>query len=143
GWAGVFHVVFRCTAKETATFQSPPGGTNWVIGFRGHTGAALVQFSGDDATYLMSDVSDLTKVPRSLYWAQLVARMGGNEETAQRLERLVGVAGKNTYPAPLARQFATAEEIQANEAAQWPDWTNEKDTGNEDEDGKKEDAGGH
>ncbi|KAF9212808.1 hypothetical protein BGZ59_006278 [Podila verticillata] len=129
GWAGVFHVVFRCAAKQIATFQSPPGGTNWVIGFQGHTGASTVQFPGDDATYLMPEASDLSKAPRSLYWAQLVARMGGNDTTAKILEGLVGVEGKNTYPAPLARQFATAEEIQVNEAAQWPDWTNETDTG--------------
>ncbi|KAG0014427.1 hypothetical protein BGZ81_000467 [Podila clonocystis] len=121
GWAGVFHVVFRCDTRDTATFQSPPGGTNWVIGFRGHTGEAIIQFPGDDATFLTPDVTDLGKIPRSLYWAQLVARVGGNDTAARRLEELVGVAGKNKYPAPLARQFATAEVVQANEAANWSD----------------------
>ncbi|KAF9327013.1 hypothetical protein BG006_009644 [Podila minutissima] len=126
GWAGVFHVIFRCASNTTATFQSPPGGTNWVIGFRGHIGEADIQFPGDKATILMPDVADLAKIPRSLYWAQLVARAGGNDAAAQRLEGLVGIAGKNKYPAPLARQFATAGVVQANEAGQWPNWTNEK-----------------
>ncbi|KAF9309435.1 hypothetical protein BG003_009769 [Podila horticola] len=137
GWAGVFHVIFRCAAKEKATFQSPPGGTNWVIGFEGHTGESVIQFPGDDATFLTADVTDLSKIPRSLYWSQLVSRLGGNDTVAQRLEGLVGVTGKNMYPAPMARLFAMAEVFQANEASHWPDVTTEKRTGDgEVEEGK-------
>ncbi|KAG0088375.1 hypothetical protein BGZ92_006252 [Podila epicladia] len=126
GWAGAFQVVYRCETKNASTFQSPPGGTNWVIDFRGKMDESDIYFPGDDATILIPDEADLGKLPRSLYWAQLVARMGGNDAAAQQLESLVGIAGKNKYPAPLKRQFAMAGVIQANERAQWPELTNEE-----------------
>lgn len=108
-----------------------------MIGFEGHTGESVIQFPGDDATFLTADVTDLSKIPRSLYWSQLVSRLGGNDTVAQRLEGLVGVTGKNMYPAPMARLFAMAEVFQANEASHWPDVTTEKRTGDgEVEEGK-------
>ncbi|KAG0343442.1 hypothetical protein BG004_005306 [Podila humilis] len=123
GWAGVFHVVYRSAATTSGLFQSPPGGTNWVIEFQGRA-PPTVMFEGEEATFLIPTASDVGKIPRSLYWAQLVARMGGSEAVARRVENLVGVAGRNRYPSPSShrpRQFAMAEEIQADEAARWPD----------------------
>ncbi|KAF9351944.1 hypothetical protein BGX34_000263 [Mortierella sp. NVP85] len=30
GWAGAFHVVYRCSADVPVEFQPPPGATNWL-----------------------------------------------------------------------------------------------------------------
>ncbi|KAF9427588.1 hypothetical protein BGZ94_004617 [Podila epigama] len=143
GWPGVFHVIYRCAAQHIGTFQSPPGGTNWVIGFRSPAVArAGLKFEGDEATVLTPDPSDYGKIPRSLYWSQLVARLGGNEDVARMVESYVGVQGKNKYPAPLTPRMATAEEIQANEASAWPDWAEpetQEDDGIAVEDGSKVD----
>ncbi|KAF9583366.1 hypothetical protein BGW38_009664 [Lunasporangiospora selenospora] len=113
GWSGAFHVVYRCSTDEPSEFQSPPGATNWVIDFQGELGNQGVDFDGDDATILDVDAADQGKVPRSLYWSQLVARLGGDEARANRIEKLVGAAGKNVYPSPKPRAFMTEAQIQA------------------------------
>ncbi|KAG0260735.1 hypothetical protein DFQ27_003352 [Actinomortierella ambigua] len=104
GWAGAFHVMYHCAADNPAFFQSPPGATNWIVAFNGtfsQTRGGV--FQGDDATYLEPDVKDLfpvNKVPRSLYWAQLVERLGGSRDAkiAMRVEELVGAKSRNQYP---------------------------------------------
>ncbi|KAF9396559.1 hypothetical protein CPC16_000067 [Podila verticillata] len=35
GWAGVYHVVYNCTAKNEGIIRNAPGTKNWVIGFNG------------------------------------------------------------------------------------------------------------
>ncbi|KAF9581895.1 hypothetical protein BGW38_000921 [Lunasporangiospora selenospora] len=94
GWCGVNHVIYRCSTDVKSRFQSPPGGSNWVIGFEGALGDQMFEFEGRDATMIDIDSS----MPRSLYWAQLVKRLGGTEAIAVDVEGWVGVAGKNKYP---------------------------------------------
>ncbi|KAG0377908.1 hypothetical protein BGX24_005195 [Mortierella sp. AD032] len=97
GWAGAFHVVYQSSADIPSRFQSPPGGTNWVIGFDGYLGEQPIEFEGDDATFLDPESKDIGQIPRSLYWAQLVRRMGNSSEAAGWAERMVGVKGKSRY----------------------------------------------
>ncbi|KAF9969224.1 hypothetical protein BGZ73_008521 [Actinomortierella ambigua] len=105
GWAGAFHVMYHCDAEDPAYFQSPPGATNWIVAFNGsfwQTSTAMT-FEGADATYLEPSLKDLfpiNRIPRSLYWSQLVQRMGGDhdEKVAMRMEELVGAKGRNQYP---------------------------------------------
>ena len=113
GWSGAFHVVFRCSADTPVEFQSPPGSTNWVIEYGGRIGAQDVEFEGEDATFLDPDPQDKGRIPRSLYWSHLVARMGGSDADARMVEELVGVGGKNVYPARLPSRYVTADEIEA------------------------------
>ncbi|KAK3814111.1 MAG: hypothetical protein J3Q66DRAFT_389475 [Benniella sp.] len=115
GWAGAFHVVYRCSADVPVEFQSPPGATNWVIGYEGELDRKKIEFEGDEATFLEPEVKDLPHVPRSLYWSQLVAKVGGGDNAAAIVEKHVDAAGKNKYPAPLARTFVTTEEILESE----------------------------
>ncbi|KAG0332598.1 hypothetical protein BG000_009884, partial [Podila horticola] len=35
GWAGVYQVMYNCTAKEKSIIRNAPGTENWVIGFKG------------------------------------------------------------------------------------------------------------
>ncbi|KAG0220700.1 hypothetical protein BGX31_010688 [Mortierella sp. GBA43] len=111
GWAGAFHVSYRCSADVPVEFQSPPGATNWVIGFAGKLGRKSIEFEGDDATFLEPEPQDIPHVPRSLYWSQLVARMGDSNSAAESVEKNVGVAGKNTYPPPVPRSYASGKDI--------------------------------
>ncbi|KAK5822646.1 hypothetical protein F5H01DRAFT_318625 [Linnemannia elongata] len=111
GWAGAFHVVYHASADIPARFQSPPGATNWIIGFEGTLGDKRTEFDGDDATFLDPEPYDIGRTPRSLYWSQLVARMGGTEKAAEWIEKAVGVQGKSQYRGPLNRRFLTLDEI--------------------------------
>lgn len=98
-------MVYHCSANVPVEFQSPPGATNWIIGYEGELGPKSIEFEGDEATFLDPEPQDLPFVPRSLYWSQLVARMGGDDNAAAIVEKNVGIAGKNTYPPPLPRAF--------------------------------------
>ncbi|KAG0224868.1 hypothetical protein BGW42_004821 [Actinomortierella wolfii] len=103
GWAGAFQVLYHCNAEDPSYFQSPPGATNWVVAHNGSFWRTTMWFEGDDATYLQPDLKDLfpvNKVPRSLYWAQLVERSGGTQDDALRIENLVGAKGRNNYQSP-------------------------------------------
>lgn len=111
GWTGAFHVVYHASSDIPARFQSPPGATNWIIGFEGTLGNKRTEFEGDDATFLDPEPYDIGRAPRSLYWSQLVARMGGTERAAKWVEKVVGVEGKSRYRRPLTRRFLTLDEI--------------------------------
>jgi hypothetical protein len=111
GWAGAFHVLYHTSADVSAMFQSPPGATNWIVGFEGTLGDKTVEFDGDDATFLDPEPNDIGHIPRSLYWSQLVARMGGTQSAAEYVEKIVGAAGKSQYSEPLKRKFVTMDEI--------------------------------
>ncbi|KAF9928957.1 hypothetical protein FBU30_002013 [Linnemannia zychae] len=111
GWTGAFHVVYHASSNSPSQFQSPPGATNWIVDYQGRLGNHTVEFEGDDATFLDPELKDRGHTPRSLYWAQLVKRMGGNQQAAEAIEKLVGVAGKNKYADPLPRAFLTLDEI--------------------------------
>ncbi|KAF9435506.1 hypothetical protein BGZ76_006165 [Entomortierella beljakovae] len=92
GWAGAFHVVYNCTAhKGNNCLQDPPGVTNWIIGFKGGV-TCQPTFEGPCSKMISHNIH---VEPRSLYWSQLVARMGGN---AQLVESAVGVEAKMQYP---------------------------------------------
>ncbi|KAF9171291.1 hypothetical protein BGX21_010333 [Mortierella sp. AD011] len=91
GWAGAFHVVYNCVANmQNNCFQDPPGTINWIIGFRG----GITKHPAFEApcSNLISHNRHIQ--PRSLYWAQLVARMSGN---AQLVESEVGAESKMKY----------------------------------------------
>ncbi|KAF9150790.1 hypothetical protein BG015_007396 [Linnemannia schmuckeri] len=111
GWAGAFHVVYHSSADIPARFQSPPGATNWIVGFEGTLGDKGVEFDGYDATFLDPEPYDIGHTPRSLYWAQLVARLGGTEKAAEWVEKTVGVKGKSQYKGLLGRKFLSLNEI--------------------------------
>jgi hypothetical protein len=112
GWSGAFQVVYHSSADIPAHFQSPPGATNWVIGFDGDLGDQTTEFEGADATFLDPEPVDIGKIPRSLYWAQLVKRTGGNAKAAERIEEMVGAKGKNRYKERgEKRQFLTLDQI--------------------------------
>ncbi|KAI1314440.1 hypothetical protein EDD11_002184 [Mortierella claussenii] len=116
GWAGAFQVGYKCTADTAGEFQSPPGGTNWIIDFPGKlTKHKTSQFEGESATFLDTDDKNQDKIPRSLYWSQLVARTGSSDKAAKQLEKLVGVEGKNIYPPRLPRRYVTSQEIIASQ----------------------------
>ncbi|KAF9289346.1 hypothetical protein BGZ68_009560 [Mortierella alpina] len=122
GWAGAFQVLYRCAADTVAMFQSPPGATNWVVGFNGTIGIDNpdLYFEGSDAMVIGIEPEDEPRMPRSLYWSQLVARMGGND--AQAVEALVGAAGKNQYAQPSSqRAFTTPAEIKMEHDEIWSD----------------------
>ncbi|KAF8928157.1 hypothetical protein EDD21DRAFT_389745 [Dissophora ornata] len=91
GWAGAFHVVYNCTANShNNCFQDPPGVINWIIGFKGNLNQRPM-FEGTP-THMTSHNTPVQ--PRSLYWAQLVARMGGN---IQLVKSIAGVEGRMHY----------------------------------------------
>lgn len=122
GWAGAFQVLYRCAADTVALFQSPPGATNWVVGFNGTIGIDNpdLYFEGSDAMVVGIEPEDEPRMPRSLYWSQLVARMGGND--AQAVEALVGAAGKNQYAQPSSqRAFTTPAQIKMEHDEIWSD----------------------
>ncbi|KAF9955863.1 hypothetical protein BGZ72_003309 [Mortierella alpina] len=120
GWAGAFQVLYRCAADKRAEFQSPPGATNWIIGFNGNIGRQWVDFEGNDATVIDIEPQDEPNMPRSLYWSQLVARMHGND--AQTVEALVGASGKNQYAQPARqREFVTPAKIRMEHEEIWSD----------------------
>ncbi|KAI8597475.1 hypothetical protein EDD21DRAFT_385372 [Dissophora ornata] len=116
GWPGAFHAAYRCSADARGVFQSPPGGTNWIINYQGPL-QQFATFDGDDATFLNYRPENGKVIPRSLYWSQLVARMGSNDQSAAVLEKYVGVAGKNIYSPPLPMRFTQLDEIMASEQA--------------------------
>ncbi|KAF9281608.1 hypothetical protein BGZ88_011532 [Linnemannia elongata] len=92
GWAGAFHVIYNCTANNNNNcFQDAPGVTNWVVGFKG--GMAKKPMFEAPCTRCMSP--SLPVEPRSLYWAQLVARMNGD---ILLVKRNVGAEAKMRYP---------------------------------------------
>ncbi|KAG0213242.1 hypothetical protein BGX28_004815 [Mortierella sp. GBA30] len=72
GWGGVFHVVFNCKSKNSNCFQDAPGTTNWIVGFQG--GLASKPMFGGKMTCMVSHSHHVS--PRSLYWFQLVNRIG-------------------------------------------------------------------
>ncbi|KAG0370423.1 hypothetical protein BGX24_002029 [Mortierella sp. AD032] len=92
GWAGAFHVVYNCTAKSNNNcFQDAPGVTNWVVGLKGGvTNKAMFQ-----APCSKNMSPNLPIDPRSLYWAQLVARMNGD---IRLVKSNVGAEAKMKYP---------------------------------------------
>ncbi|KAG0289186.1 hypothetical protein BGZ98_003951 [Dissophora globulifera] len=90
GWAGAFHVVYNCTSKGKNCFQDPPGTTNWVIGFRG--GLDPKPMFEAPPTKMIQHQSPVQ--PRSLYWAQLIARANGD---FQWVQRVAGVEAKMQY----------------------------------------------
>ncbi|KAG0266806.1 hypothetical protein BG011_000858 [Mortierella polycephala] len=102
GWSGVYHVIYHCTATNPTNFESPPRGTNWVIGIKSKGSRSNTPSPEKNATFLDEDA--FNEEPRSLYWAQLVKRVGGTDEDAERIEGYVGVAGRNTYP-PSSRRL--------------------------------------
>ncbi|CAO3569208.1 unnamed protein product [Mortierella alpina] len=74
GWSGAYQVVYNCTAKsDSSCFQDAPGTTNWIIGFSGGQ-TAKPEFSAQSTKVLSANAP---VEPRSLYWAQLSARLGG------------------------------------------------------------------
>ncbi|KAG0332049.1 hypothetical protein BG000_010378 [Podila horticola] len=83
GWAGAFQVVYNCTAKEESIIRDAPGTNNWVIGF---TGRLDDRPEDDDGVIGIKTASTSTdpKMPRSLYWWQLIKRMGGNSALVQQ-----------------------------------------------------------
>lgn len=88
----MYQVVYNCTAMSNdSCFQDAPGSTNWIIGFKGGQ-TAQPEFEAK-ATAVMA--SNASVEPRSLYWAQLIARLRGD---AQRVEQTVGSLSKNQYP---------------------------------------------
>ncbi|KAI7818461.1 hypothetical protein BC939DRAFT_292630 [Gamsiella multidivaricata] len=91
GWAGAFHVVYNCTANgNNNCFQDPPGTTNWIIGFKG--GLTSRPMFEAPRTRVISHNRPVQ--PRSLYWAQLIERMGGD---IQRVKRICGIEGRLQY----------------------------------------------
>ncbi|MCC7491388.1 MAG: hypothetical protein IT204_03530 [Fimbriimonadaceae bacterium] len=64
GWAGAWHVLYRCTAESMVVSQ-PPTAANWAIGCQ----AARLR---GDAWQQAADAGQ----PRSLYFAQLAERLG-------------------------------------------------------------------
>ncbi|KAF9106728.1 hypothetical protein BGX27_009043 [Mortierella sp. AM989] len=92
GWAGAFHVVYNCTANlNNNCFQDPPGVTNWIIGFKGGITSSPA-FEAPNSNIISHNRH---VQPRSLYWAQLVARMNGD---VQLVKRAVGAEAKMQYP---------------------------------------------
>ncbi|KAF9933141.1 hypothetical protein FBU30_006465 [Linnemannia zychae] len=92
GWAGVFHVIYNCTANTNNNcFQDAPGATNWIIGFKGGL-TKKPMFEGPNTRHMSPN---LPTEPRSLYWAQLVARMNGD---IQLVKSNVGYQAKMKYP---------------------------------------------
>ncbi|KAG0053887.1 hypothetical protein BGZ83_000284, partial [Gryganskiella cystojenkinii] len=92
GWAGVFHVVYNCTANSNNNcFQDAPGASNWILGFKGGL-TKKPMFEGISTAHSSPQIP---MEPRSLYWSQLVARMGGN---AQLVKSNVGAEGRMRYP---------------------------------------------
>ncbi|KAF9107942.1 hypothetical protein BGX29_004055 [Mortierella sp. GBA35] len=92
GWAGVFHVVYNCTANNhNNCFQDAPGVTNWILGFKG----GITKKPMFEAPSSRRKPLDCSTEPRSLYWAQLVARMNGD---IQLVKRNVGAEAKMRYP---------------------------------------------
>ncbi|KAG0300487.1 hypothetical protein BGZ97_003203 [Linnemannia gamsii] len=94
GWSGAYQVVYSCTAhSQKSCFQDAPGATNWIIGFKG--GQTKQPEFEAQSTQMMA--ANATVEPRSLYWAQLVARVGD----AQLVENRVGETGRKSYPPTL------------------------------------------
>ncbi|KAF9904797.1 hypothetical protein EC991_002301 [Linnemannia zychae] len=92
GWSGAFHVVYNCTTKTNNNcFQDAPGVTNWIVGFKG--GVTYRAMFEAPHTRIMSP--NLPIEPRSLYWAQLVARMNGD---VRLVKSNVGFEAKMKYP---------------------------------------------
>ncbi|KAG0376877.1 hypothetical protein BGX24_007070 [Mortierella sp. AD032] len=87
GWSGAYQVVYNCTANgNNSCFQDAPGSTNWIIGFKGgQTGQPEFEAQSTQVR-----AENATVEPRSLYWAQLIARVGD----AQLVENRVGEAGR-------------------------------------------------
>ncbi|KAG0339349.1 hypothetical protein BG000_002320 [Podila horticola] len=97
GWAGAFHVVYNCTTDgNNNCFQDPPGVTNWIIGLKGGlTKRPTFEAPVTQCILPISAVGTRTAAaPRSLYWAQLVARMGD----VQRVKSTVGAEARMHYP---------------------------------------------
>ena len=89
---GAYQVVYNCTAlSHKSCFQDAPGATNWIIGFKGEQ-TNTPEFQGRATSVMAANAS---VEPRSLYWAQLIARMGGD---AERVEHSVGSLAKNQCP---------------------------------------------
>ncbi|KAF9316346.1 hypothetical protein BG003_002072 [Podila horticola] len=75
-------VVYNCTAKEKSIIRNAPGTKNWVIGFNGP-----LDNGADNKVIGIKAVSfapNSKVTPRSLYWSQLIERMGGNSDLVER-----------------------------------------------------------
>ncbi|KAG0230136.1 hypothetical protein BGW42_001123 [Actinomortierella wolfii] len=91
GWAGVFHVVYNCTATlNNNCFQDPPGATNWIVGFCG----GMAKKPMFDAPQTKCRSPNKPVEPRSLYWAQLIQRMNNN---VQYVKANAGAEARNNY----------------------------------------------
>ncbi|KAF9908221.1 hypothetical protein EC991_010147 [Linnemannia zychae] len=91
GWSGAYQVVYNCTANSHAScFQDAPGSTNWIVGFKG----GQTEQPEFEAQSTQVRAANATVEPRSLYWAQLVTRVGD----AQLVENRVGETGRMSYP---------------------------------------------
>ncbi|KAF9970329.1 hypothetical protein BGZ73_006964 [Actinomortierella ambigua] len=91
GWAGVFHVVYNCTAKmKDSCFQNPPGAVNWIIGFCGEVNRK----PAFEEPRAMCHWHNTKVEPRSLYWAQLIQRMNNN---VQYVKANAGAEARNHY----------------------------------------------
>jgi len=72
GWAGAQHVFWNCTSKELVV-QAPPTAQNWAIGCVGE----FVRGSwAPEAPLGIVEATGTPVLPRSLYLAQLEARLG-------------------------------------------------------------------
>ncbi|KAK3842262.1 MAG: hypothetical protein J3R72DRAFT_509391 [Linnemannia gamsii] len=82
GWSGAYQVVYNCTANgNNSCFQDAPGSTNWIIGFKGgQTGQPEFEAQSTQVT-----AENATVEPRSLYWAQLIARVGDAQLVENRV----------------------------------------------------------
>ncbi|KAF9157293.1 hypothetical protein DFQ26_008896 [Actinomortierella ambigua] len=91
GWAGVFHVVYNCTATmNNNCFQNPPGATNWIVGFCG----GMTRKPTFDAPLAICHSVNTRVEPRSLYWAQLIRRMNND---VQYVKANAGAEARNNY----------------------------------------------
>ncbi|KAG0343899.1 hypothetical protein BG005_002122, partial [Podila minutissima] len=82
GWAGVYQVVYNCTAKAKSIIRNAPRTKNWVIGFNGSLDDR--PSNEDIGIKAASFAPNATVKPRSLYWSQLIERMGGDSDLVKR-----------------------------------------------------------
>lgn len=94
---GVYQVVYNCTSKKESIIRDAPHTKNWLIGFKGRLDESrhdlLIGFKGrlNDSNedqvigiQTASAASDSMMNPRSLYWSQLIMRMGGNSALVEQ-----------------------------------------------------------